>query len=233
MSTTEAIDQIDENIKKIDQALADQPTLIAFVLDRSGSMQSIRDATIAGFNEFRGEQEIQPGEAFVTLLQFDTEFEMIFDQVPIKEVPNLTRETFVPRGGTALFDAIGYLIPTIEKQIADLQQKPKVLFIIITDGGENSSKEITDVTKIRELIKAREQEGWEFAYIGANQDSFAAGGSMGISGQSTMNYAPTSAGTKAAYAAASGSVTRTRATGQSLSFTPPPKQTPSPKKKKN
>ena len=150
-----------------------------FLLDRSGSMETCRDDTIGGFNAFVEDQKATGGT--LTLIQFDHEYLKSYENVPITEVNPLTRETFQPRGSTALLDAIGRTIKECKVQ------NPTV--IIMTDGLENSSHKYTKA-HIKDLIDARQKDGWTFVYLGANQDAFAEAGSIGIAPAGTMNYDP-------------------------------------------
>ena len=165
---------------------SDGRTEIVIVLDRSGSMSSCATDTIGGFNHFIQEQKNAPGEAFLTLTQFDTEYEIVHDCKPIKEIPNLD---FHPRGGTALLDAIGRTVIATKERFKTQRPGPDVvLFVIITDGQENSSKEFKR-DAINAMIKESEAtDKWRFIFLGANQDAFAEGGSLGVRGTSTMNY---------------------------------------------
>jgi hypothetical protein len=149
-----------------------------FLLDRSGSMESCWDDTIGGFNAFLSEQKADGGT--LTLIQFDHEYNMAYERVKIDEVTALTRETYTPRGSTALLDAIGRLIKDWK-----VTSNPSV--VILTDGQENSSHKFTKV-HIKDLIEQKTKDGWTFAYLGANQDAFAEAGSIGIAPGCTMNY---------------------------------------------
>ena len=149
-----------------------------FLLDRSGSMETCWDDTIGGFNAFLNEQKADGGT--LTLIQFDHEYQLIYENKPIGEVPPLTRETFKPRGSTALLDAVGRAIKEVRTQTIPT-------YVILTDGLENSSRKFTKA-HIKDLIEERQKDGWTFAYLGANQDAFAEAGSMGIAPCCTMNY---------------------------------------------
>lgn len=156
-------------------------TEIVMVLDRSGSMRGIDKATVEGFNKFLDEQKNSEGEAFVTLVQFDDRYEMNYQSVPVKNVDNLVlNETFIPRGSTALLDAIG-------KTIEDLKTDRDVIFVIITDGEENASKTYKREA-IMKMIETQTNEGWKFLFLAANQDAIQAGGSIGIKGSNSINY---------------------------------------------
>lgn len=149
-----------------------------FLLDRSGSMETCWDDTIGGYNSFVKDQAEFGGT--MTLVQFDHEYLVTYSKVPMNEVNPLTRETYKPRGSTALLDAIGR---TIKEWTAETA--PTV--IILTDGIENSSHKFSKA-HIKDLIEIKTKEGWQFVYLGANQDAFAEAGSMGIAPACTMNY---------------------------------------------
>jgi uncharacterized protein YegL len=176
---------------------------INLVLDRSGSMKSIRDDTIGGVNVFLDQQKLLPGEATFSLFQFDNIYEVVVDNKLIKDVQPLTRETFVPRGCTALLDAIGKTINNVGNKLsalADDQRPEKVLVAIVTDGEENSSVEFTR-SKVFDMINhQKDVYKWEFIYLGANQDAIAAGSSFGINAGSCLNYEATSAGVTKSFA---------------------------------
>jgi hypothetical protein len=149
-----------------------------FLLDRSGSMESCWDDTIGGYNALIKEQAAFGGT--MTLVQFDHEYIVTYENKPIGEVEPLTRETYTPRGATALLDAIG-------QAIKESKGGASTTFIILTDGMENASKKYTKA-HIKDLIFERQKDGWQFLYLGANQDAFAEAGSMGIAPTCTMNY---------------------------------------------
>jgi Mg-chelatase subunit ChlD len=149
-----------------------------FLLDVSGSMESCWDDTIGGFNAFLSDQKATGGT--LTLIQFDHQYRVTCERTKIDDVAPLTRETYKPRGSTALMDAIGRLIKEWKGT-----SNPSV--VILTDGLENSSHKFTKA-HIKDLIEAKTKEGWTFAYLGANQDAFAEAGSIGIAAGCTMNY---------------------------------------------
>ena len=162
--------------------------LINFVLDKSGSMDSIREATISGFNEFKNDQAREDGTAFFTLTLFDTEFKTVVSAVPLNDVYDLTRERYVPSGMTALYDTIAHTMKLTDEFVAKNHPK-QVLFVIMTDGLENASREI-DRDQLSAMISDRQgNAGYEFIYLGANQDSFAVGRSIGLRPGRTIDYA--------------------------------------------
>lgn len=190
--------------------------LINFVLDRSGSMDSIQEATISGFNEFKNSQAAEDGEAFFTLTLFDTVFDTICQAVPIREVSDLDRTSYRPTGMTALYDAIGHTMRITDDFVA-ANHPDQVLFVIMTDGGENSSREYSS-DRIFQMIEDRQKLAqYEFIYLGANQDSFAVARDMGMRDGRSLDYAATPQGSRDAMKRASHNVTAHRRHGQKLS----------------
>lgn len=176
-------------------------TDITIILDRSGSMLSICKDTIGGFNSFLAEQRKLPGEARVSLVQFDDQYEVVYAGNDIRTAPELTEATFVPRGSTALLDAIGRTVVAMGARFAampEADRPDKVIFVIMTDGGENASREYARA-KVFEMVKTqRETFSWEFVFIGANQDSIAVGTSLGIA--NNANFTADVQGTTDAFA---------------------------------
>lgn len=178
------------------------------VLDRSGSMEAIRTDVIGGFNTFLAQQQADGDDCLLSLVQFDTQdsHEVVADAVPIAEMVPLDGSTFVPRGGTPLYDAIGRVFGDAATRAAKLaaaeQPAEDVVFVIVTDGEENSSCEFGR-DAIFDLIKQHEQKGWTFVYLGANQDAYAEGGSIGVAGGSTQAFAATPHGVSTAWASVS------------------------------
>jgi Mg-chelatase subunit ChlD len=188
---------------------------IYFLLDRSGSMQSMATDVIGGFNSFLESQQADGPNALLTLVQFDSEdpHEVLTDAVPIREVIRLDATRFQPRGGTPLYDAMGRLIAdaTIraEKTARGDRRAEGILFVTFTDGEENQSREYTR-QKVFDLVKKREDKGWTFVFLGANQDSYAEGGQIGYSASNIQNFAPDAVGSAAAFRSLSASVSRRR-----------------------
>jgi len=149
-----------------------------FLLDVSGSMESCWDDTIGGFNSFLADQKATGGT--LTLIQFDHEYRVTCERTEINDVTPLTRETYKPRGSTALMDAIGRLVKEWKGT-----SNPSV--VILTDGLENASHKFTKA-HIKDLIEQKTKDGWTFMYLGANQDAFAEAGSMGIAPTATLHY---------------------------------------------
>lgn len=177
-------------------------TDINIVLDRSGSMEQVKSDTIGGFNSFLNEQKAVEGEATITLVQFDDVYEEVYKAAPLSEAKPLDNETFVPRGWTALLDAIGRTIIETGKRLATMKEADRpenVIFVILTDGLENASREF-DRQRISEMIShQRDVYKWEFVFLGANQDAIATAGDMGITQANALTYAANPAGTQAAF----------------------------------
>ena len=184
-------------------------THIVAILDRSGSMETIRNDAIGGFNTFLREQQELPGDADMTLIQFDNEYEVVRARVPLRDMKPLTVHSYVPRGGTALFDAIGR---TLNEQRIALGDGARVVVTILTDGEENASREFTR-EQIAALVKKCEGNGWRFVFLAANQDAFAAGRGMGVSVNTTSNFAATGKGVMRGFAYASQSTQLYRGIG--------------------
>jgi uncharacterized protein YegL len=164
-------------------------TDITLVIDRSGSMQAIRNDAQGGVNAFIAGQSKMPGEVLVTLVQFDTEYEFIHKGVPIGDVPPYELH---PRGGTALLDAVGRAINETGKRLAELQAEDRpglVIFVVMTDGEENSSREFTRA-QVKEMIERQQTAfNWHFTFLGANQDAFAEAGGIGIPSAGAADFA--------------------------------------------
>lgn len=195
------------------EAVNTTPVEIVAILDRSGSMDTIKLDAIGGFNTFIDEQKQQDGEANLTVVLFDNQYEILQDRVNLKDAIKLDNKNYIPRGGTALFDAIGKTIATFRERHAKGEVQGGLICSILTDGEENSSKEFKTTDSIKKLITEAESElGWSFVFLAANQDAFAAGSNFGISGANTMSYAADSVGTRNAMKGASDYTTNYRST---------------------
>lgn len=188
-------------------------TDLTVVLDRSGSMHSVASDTIGGFNQFLRDQKKASGTATLTLNQFDDVFERVVDAKDIQLVPALTRDTYIPRGSTALLDAIGRSIHDTGKRLNDTPKadRPgKVVVVIMTDGYENASREFTRAQVNDMIAHQRDTYNWEFVFLGADQDAIAEATSLGISGHNAMSYMKNSAGTTSAFLSVSKNLTAFR-----------------------
>ena len=169
-------------------------THIYFLLDRSGSMQSIKTDTEGGFAAFIEEQRSAPGTCRVTLAQFDTDYDVVYSGLDLADVPALDLH---PRGSTALLDAMGRLITDSGKQLAALPEADRpgaVIVAIMTDGMENASREWTHPA-IKALVEQQTTSyGWQFLYMGADQDAIEVGASLGVHADHSVTYARGKAG---------------------------------------
>lgn len=178
-------------------------TELIFVLDRSGSMAGLASDTIGGYNAMIEKQKEEPGEAIVTTVLFDDRYDMLYSGVDIHKVEPLTSKQYFARGMTALLDAVGKTITTLDEKYGSLPDcliPEKTLFVITTDGMENASREF-DRSGVKALIEAHKKKGWEFIFLGANMDAVKVGGSMGISADRAASYKADQAGTAANFAA--------------------------------
>ena len=199
-------------------------THIAVILDRTGSMESIRDDTIGGFNAFLNEQKQQPGKATLTLVQFDSQdpYEVIHQVKTIKEVPELTRETYVPRATTPLLDAMGRGINDLEKCLADMKEddRPvKVVFVVITDGQENASREFQRDQILKMINEKEKQYGWQFVFLSADLDAINDALNQGFQAKAAMSFDKTGPGARNAWASVSQNISDYRSSrSQGVSF---------------
>lgn len=168
---------------------------VVFILDKSGSMSGSEENTINSFNEYLEKEKKNKFKTYITTVLFSDTFEFLHNNIDVKKVKKITHNDYYVGGCTALYDALGNTINNIEKKDND-----KVLFIIITDGYENASKEY-DNKKIRDLIKKHKE--WEFIYIGADIDSYAAGNEIGIKQENIANYKKDGMGTSKLFRAVS------------------------------
>lgn len=177
-------------------------THLSFVLDRSGSMSVIRDDTIGGFNSFLEKQKEVEGKVTVSMIQFDHEYETLYTGAELGAVKPLDTTTFVPRGSTALLDAVGRMVNETGAFLSTMKEEDrpgKVLFIIVTDGEENSSREFT-LKKIKKMVTLQtDTYSWEFVFLGANIDAINVAGGFGIAASNAIKYGHNSGGTSAAY----------------------------------
>jgi uncharacterized protein YegL len=177
-------------------------TEIIFIIDKSGSMAHLVSDTIGGFNGFIASQKALDGKATLTTVLFDTRWKMLHDGVDIHEVKPMTSSDYMAGGGTAMLDAIGETINRVQDRHDELgSEKPEnVLFVITTDGEENSSRNFTKA-QIEKMIKHQTNgHGWEFMFLGANMDSVKEAASIGINSNRSVTYDYTSKGVDALYA---------------------------------
>lgn len=200
-------------------------THIAVILDRTGSMESIREDTIGGFNAFLNQQKAEPGLATLTLVQFDSQdpYEVIHKFKPVEAVPELTRETFVPRASTPLLDAMGRGINDLGKSLTEMkdEEKPsRVVLVIITDGQENSSCEFRKDQIAKMIQEKQSQSAWQFVFLSADLAAIGDALASGIHADATIRFSPSAQGTAAVWASASARVADYRADrSKNVSFT--------------
>lgn len=176
-------------------------TEIICILDRSGSMSSIIDDAIGGFNSFIDEQKKLDEPATVTVALFDDQYELLYDNVDLKEVKRMKKSDWLPRGMTALYDAIGRTINTRVAAVKKMKKKDrpdKFLVVIVTDGHENASSEFNQQS-IFSLIDKQKKNDWQFIFLAANQDAMKVGTSFGISAGNTLTFTANSTGTQTMY----------------------------------
>jgi Mg-chelatase subunit ChlD len=190
-------------------------THVSILIDKSGSMQSIKDDVIGGFNQLIEDQKKEPGELTVSLVQFDgnnaLDFNVTNDFSPITKVILLNEKNYQPRGNTPLNDALARLILETGNKLTSLNENDrpeKVIFVCITDGQENSSREHTTAS-VKAMIEVQEKVyKWKFIYIGANQDSFTEAHSRGMG--SSLNFDFDASGNKAMYSSLNKSLSKSR-----------------------
>ncbi len=177
-------------------------TELAFILDRSGSMENCQAAAIDGFNRFLDEQQKAEGLAKLTLVLFDDEYLVPARSLPVAEVLPLNKDTYVPRNSTALLDAIGRTIDELGNHLAVLPEKGRpaqVIVAILTDGLENASEKYTWKQVARLIKQQTEQYQWTFLFLGANQDAIATAAQLSIGAANSANYVADAAGSRAVH----------------------------------
>ncbi|HZS55653.1 MAG TPA: vWA domain-containing protein [Bryobacteraceae bacterium] len=203
-------------------AMNNHYTEIAFILDRSGSMGSCREAAIQGFNRFLQEQQQLEGLARLTLVLFDDKYLTAINALPVAEVLPLDHKTYLPRGTTALLDAIGHTVDQLEARLTGMPEKVRpgqVIIAILTDGLENASRQYT-WRQIADRIKQQtERYGWTFLFLGANQDAIATAAQMNIAMNNAALYIADAPGTLASHAALSRKARAIRRAAQRLATT--------------
>ncbi len=166
-------------------------TELVFILDKSGSMGGLETDTIGGFNTMLKKQQTVDSECHITTVLFDNNYELLHDRIDIKAVSPITEKEYQVGGSTALLDAIGRTIHKIgnaQRHTADDFRAEKVMFVIITDGEENCSREYSS-DKVKEQIeRQKEKYGWEFIFLGANIDAVQTAEKFGIKADRAQRY---------------------------------------------
>jgi len=190
-------------------------TKVVFILDRSGSMNHLREDTIGSFNSLVEEQRSKEGECIISTVLFDNYVDVLHDNLDIEKVKTMTEDDYFTRGTTALLDAIGITINRTIGQYKDLYREERpdnVMFVIITDGMENASKRFS-YSKIKKMISNTEEEfKWEFIFVGANIDAVREGARLGIRRERAVNYKPDRKGNKVVYESVGKTITQYRTT---------------------
>ena len=191
-------------------------TELVFVLDKSGSMAGLESDTIGGYNSLLEKQKKEDGEAVVSTVLFNDEVDLIHDRVNLSQIEKLTDKEYFVGGCTALLDAVGATIKRVNKIRNELKEEyipSKTLFVIITDGYENASKEYS-YQKIKEMIQKQKEAGWEFIFLGANIDAVEEASKVGISEDMAVSYCCDPIGVDMNYRALDYAISSMRETGK-------------------
>lgn len=166
-------------------------TELVFILDKSGSMSGLEADTIGGYNAMLEKQKAVDGECYITTVLFDNNYELLHDRIDIRAVSPISEKEYQVGGSTALLDAIGRTINKIgnaQKHTADDYRAEKVLFVIITDGEENSSRDYSAEKIKAQIERQKTKYGWEFIFLGANIDAVETASRFGIAPDRAQNY---------------------------------------------
>lgn len=184
------------------EAKTNGQTELVFILDRSGSMSGLESDTIGGFNGMIAQHRSEGGDVLVSTVLFDHEHEVVHDRVRIADVPALTSKEYYTRGCTALLDAMGdaiHHIKNVHKYARPEDRPARTMFIITTDGMENSSTRYT-ADQVRAMVKQQEEAGWAFVFLGANIDAVEVAGGLGIRPEFAAEFACDAAGVRENFA---------------------------------
>jgi len=188
-------------------------TELVFILDKSGSMAGLEADTIGGYNAMLKKQQKAEGEAIVTTVLFDHEYDLLHDRINVRGISPITEKDYEVGGTTALLDAIGLSIQKIvnvQKRTREDERAEKVLFVITTDGMENASREFT-ADKIKKMVQfQKEKFGWEFLFLGANIDAISTAERFGIDEDFAVEYHADGEGTQLNYEAVNEAVVNLR-----------------------
>ncbi len=191
-------------------------TELVFILDKSGSMSGLEKDTIGGYNSMFEKQRKVEGECVVTTVLFDNNYELLHDRIDIRGIKPITENEYQVGGTTALLDAIGRTVQkivSVQKNTAREFRAEKVMFVIITDGEENASREYSSET-VKKLIEKQKKEGWEFIFLGANIDAVETASQFGIDESRAVDYVPDEKGTALNFVAMSDAVASYRMCGE-------------------
>lgn len=189
-------------------------TEVIFILDRSGSMSGLEADTIGGFNSMIAKQKKEEGEAYISTVIFDDKTEVLYDRVPVSKIEPMNDKQYYVRGCTALLDALGgaiHHIGNVHKYAREEERPEKTLFIITTDGMENSSRQYS-YEKVKKMVERQKKKyGWEFLFLGANIDAIEVAERFGIAANRAINYESDCQGTQLNYEVLSRTVSEFRA----------------------
>ena len=166
-------------------------TEMVFILDRSGSMSGLESDTIGGYNALLAKQQKEPGEAVITTVLFDDQYELLHDRIALRGVAPITDKEYYVRGSTALLDAVGKTINKIgnaQKHTAEAERAEHVVVVITTDGMENASREFSEEKVSRMIEHQKKKYGWEFIFLGANIDAIGTAARFGIDENRATNF---------------------------------------------
>lgn len=191
-------------------------TEIIFIIDKSGSMHSLTDDTIGGFNSvLESQRKSVDGEATVTTVLFSDNVTKLHDRVDVREVEPMTKKQYIASGGTALLDAIGQTIDDVQERIDNMPEDERpgnIICAITTDGQENASRTYTK-DRVKKMVEHQTNgHGWEFLFLGANMDAVSEAESIGIN--RSVTYINDNIGTKCVYDAMGFAASSLRATGE-------------------
>jgi uncharacterized protein YegL len=190
-------------------------TELVFILDRSGSMHGLEADTVGGFNSFIEKQKDVDGECLVSTVLFNSRSEVLYDRIPLREIPEMTRKEYVPSGSTALIDAMGdaiHHIRNVHKYIRKEDVPEHTIFVIITDGQENDSHRYSS-DEVKKMVSQQKEKDWEFLFLGANIDAVETAKHYGISADRATNYVCDAQGTEVNYKSLSKAVGKFRKAG--------------------
>jgi len=197
-------------------------THITVLLDRTGSMQAIRADVVGGFNAFVDTHKAAPGEATLTLVQFDSQnpYELLYAAMPIEDVPALKIAQYVPRASTPLYDAMGRAIAALD---AKLNATPpgwrpkKIIFVVVTDGQENASVQIRRAQVVA-LMDAKKKAGWDFVFLSADLGALQDAQDMGVDASASLHFGKSAKGSRQAWASVAEKSVLRRAGAPSVAF---------------
>lgn len=190
--------------------MKDNLTEIIMIVDRSGSMCDLVDDTIGGYNSFIESQKDDPGETRVTAVLFNQYNNTICSNTDIHEVKQLTKNEYIPYGGTALLDALGDTIKSVGKRLFNTSEEnrpSKVIVVVITDGEENSSRKYTKQNIVKMIEEQQDVYNWKFMFLGANMDAVSEAASLGMDTTFARSYTANEIGTESVYTSVAAAAT--------------------------